>query len=203
VSFDLEMFGEEYLVETAPRLTPVFEDDSAACYELNPDTGEMALYQPEVRLKRGLELRINKGKSQVVSGETFYPIKACSADPRAEELYINAAEVFDLPESGANLALRAKTDTPLFRICAVDEKGRPVFEETGAVLSAETKLRASALQKAGPGDRGDGIIHGKGRQAYYLVTDCPRQGSAAGLFVRKGDVRKISQRLFEHSAFEL
>jgi hypothetical protein len=196
VSFDLGAFGEEVPVEIAPQLASPFLGDSATCYELNPATGSLAQYQPQVLLKRGAQLRISKGESQSDGTQPFYLVTACKDDPRAEGLYIRAAEVLDLPENSASQALRAKADIPLFRICALDEKGRPLFEETGAVLGLGTKLLASMVQKAGADDLGNGVIHSQGHQAYYLVTTCPRQSSAEGLFVRKNDARKISQRLF-------
>ncbi len=203
VSFDMAVFAAEYWMETVPTLSPSSFTEQTACYETDPKTGAMIPYSPAVFLKRGTRLRVNKDEAQPSGGETYFPITQCDAEPRAESLYIRAAEVIDVPPADASRAFKAKADIPLSRICGVDEKGRPVFENCETGLARETKVRVSLLQKAGPGDLGDGVIRGKGRQAYYLILDCPRRGSAASLFVRKGDLRKISDRTFQRKAFDL
>jgi hypothetical protein len=202
VSFDMGMFPEEYLVETVPALTPAFAFDSAACYEPDPETGEMQPYKPGVMLRRGTRLRVNKAAATDSGGETYYPVSLCSAEPRAEALYIRAIETIAVPETGDSLPFQAKVDLPLFRICGVNEKGRPVFEESGAKLAEGTRLRVSAVQKAGPGDLGNGIVRGKRRQAYFLVSDCPRRPSAEGAFVKKTSLRKISEKQYERAKFQ-
>lgn len=203
VSFDLGGFEEETLVEVAPILTPSFTVDETECYELNPETDQLRLYQPRVSLKRGTQLRVVKSNARETGGETCTLVSECAAEPRAEGLYIRAADAIDVPEKGSSQAYKAKIDTPLFRLNAVDKKGRPRFEETGATLSMGTKLRISSLQTGGPTNAEGGTIRGKSRVAYTLIKDCPRQPGVEGSFVRKRDLQKVGERQYQRNRFEL
>ncbi len=203
VSFDLGVLPEEVLFEIAPTLAPEFALDRAVCYESSPETGEMDLYRPSVALRRGTRLLADLAAARVSGGNTFLPVSQCAVEPRAEGLYIRAVEAIRVPEMGDSLPFQARADLPLYRICAVDEKGRPVFEENGDLLVRGTRLRASAIHKAGPVDKGDGTVRGKGRQSYILVNDCPRQPGVEGAFVKKSGLRKISEKHYERGKFRL
>ncbi len=54
-----------------------------------------------------------------------------------------------------------------------------------------SQLRVSKTHTESDRDNGDGVIHGGGNRLYYKITDDKSNGKAAGLYVKKVDVRKV------------
>jgi len=98
------------------------------------------------------------------------------------------------PKNSITVEVKAKTGqkTAVQSIVDRKENGVPVMgpHKPRIALRNGTRLRVSKTHKESGKDKGDGVIYG-GRQQYYKITDETENDKAAGLFVKKQDVRPV------------
>lgn len=193
--FNVPASVTENIVEIAPILRPVDHQELALCYQLQPGGKEISIYQPHVQIKRGTRPAITRLNAVQVADQMYFRIVRCDAEPRAQDLYIDAREIIDVPETGASAPVQARHETHLWRISGSDYANRPIFQPIDAALPADTRLRISTIHTANPAimPAKNGAIKSSGKRQFFLVHACPRFASAEGLFVQVSDVRKISE----------
>jgi len=98
------------------------------------------------------------------------------------------------PNNRFTVEVKAKTGqrTAVQSIVDRKENGVPVMgpHEPRIALPNGTRLRVSSTHKESGKDKGDGVIYG-GKQLYYKITEAADNKAAAGLFVKKQDVKKV------------
>jgi hypothetical protein len=183
--------------EIAPPLESVLHKERVVCYEIDPGGKQAKVYSPRVELRRGLRLWVDRGKAVRVGTQTYLPVTRCDGEPRAQELYVRAEGIIDLPDERASFPVEAREKLHFRKVSAANKSGKPIMEPVAIQIPAETKLRISAVHKVTPGDPGTGLIDADGPDDYYLVAECPTRVSAEGLFLRTRDVIKISEEAYQ------
>lgn len=202
--FAIPVFLEETPVEIAPLLQRHHHHEWAYCYELPPDRQSIAVYQPPVQLRRGVFLAITRLNPVQVAERMYFKVTRSDMEPRAQDLYVSADEVIDIPRRGATAPLVTKNQAVLWRIYGADDNGLPLFEPYGGSLPPGTYLRKSAIHTAHPGSRAPGgAISASGGQKFYLVHTCPRFASTEGLFVQTRDVKKVTEKEYARRKLSL
>jgi hypothetical protein len=187
VSFSLTAFGpiQEIAVETAPQLRSQDHREVVLCYEPDRSTGELQVYFPEVALKRGTILRVNKEEVIQANGNRYFLVTHCIAEPRAQDLYVREDELIQAPDEQASRPMMARVETTLWRVSCAGENNRPAFEPTERGIPGGTKFRASKIHKLSQDDSGNGLVRSSDGDIYNLIVACPRFEKAAGLFIKE------------------
>jgi hypothetical protein len=176
------------IVEIAPLLSPNYAPQAAACYEISPTSGDANRYLPEVNISRGVRLAVCKDETVQMGGALYYPVTQCAAEPRAEGLYLRAADLLETGENGT-LPRTTRKDIVLYRLEGCDHILRATFAPGEASLVQGTALHVSSVHCIGPKDPGGGVVRAKNGQHFYLIIECGHKPSAEGWFVRKKDLK--------------
>jgi hypothetical protein len=198
VSFSLTgpRLVQETMVETAPRIRSIDHQEIIRCYETDSSTGDIHLYHPEVALKRGTILRVNQEEKIQADGITYVLVTHCTAEPRAQNLYVREDELILAPGEQASRPMRALEETMVWNICSGDKAFRPVFEPADKGLATKTKIRVSNVHKLSALDSGDGLVHSSTGETYYLIVACPRFEKAEGLFIKEQDCKPVTEKQY-------
>lgn len=192
-------------VETAPPLRQKKEEhkETVRLYEVDPLKRQASVYCPEleilcIELRRGLRLEVDRSKAVAVGQESYLKVLACEEEPLAVDLYVQAATVIDAPAEKPDLFGLLPAQAPAYTLSHLDAAGLPVFipfkgkDGREAALDANTRLLFSGAHCLTAKDSG-GPVQGADQQKYYLILECPTRPGLAGLFVRAGQVKLISQ----------
>jgi hypothetical protein len=198
VSFSLTAFGpvQEIAVETAPRLRSQGHQEVILCYEPDRSTGEVRIYRPEVALKRGTILRVNKEEVIEANGDRYFLVTHCIAEPRAQDLYVREDELIQAPDEQTSRPVMALAETVLWKVSCAGENSRPVFEPTDFSIPGGTKVRVSKIHKLNQDDAGDGLVCSSDGDSYYLIVACPRFEKAEGLFIKEQDCKPVTEKQY-------
>jgi hypothetical protein len=196
-------FADLAIMEAAPALKQRGYRPVVACLEPRGRKKKMRRYRPQVELPRGMQVTVDRGAGIRTEQDVYYPVIECRFEPRAAGLYLRAGDLLEIPEQGGSQPVRLKKDSALQGIARGGKDGSPVLRDADAFLPAGTRLRISMVHCAGPGDRGDGLIHAQDGEAYYMIVDCPRRISAQGLLVRADAVKAIPEKQYAKKALIL
>jgi hypothetical protein len=214
---------KETWVEVQPQLQsalPAGSRETVPIFEYDPLTRSLQVYQPAessmlIALRRGTRLWVSMNDEVGSGAERYYRIIRCEAEPRAQDFYIRAGEVIELPEDGSSKPVSTPTTLRLWTIASVNGQGKPVMADVkvqgkpvqimaGARFQVSTvqKFSPAALPAALPGDVG-GLLKDAQGKSYALVLECPSRSSAAGFFVPAGQLREITMEEYRRSAAEI
>ncbi len=197
-SFAPPRMVEEVTGEAAPILRQGDLQDCVICYEKDPTTSSLRIYQPRVELKRGTIMSIDKaGAIQDFTNEpqTFLPVLSCISEPRAQDLYVSSSEIIEAQGEGASIPVKALEGICLWTISSAGQTGRPVFQPVESIVEKGTLFRLSTVHKVSEHDHGNGLVHSED-DAFYLIVACPRNYTQEGLFVRKGDFKPVTEKQY-------
>ena len=183
------MCSSDLGLEAAPPLAAQEHHEWIACYEADPKTRTASPYQPEVTLKRGARLKAALTEIVRIGNESYYRVSECEAEPRAQDLYVRKSDCLETTPEKTPLYAVTRKNLFLYQVAGAGAAGNPIFQRARTKLAANTRLQISGVHKLGPSDPGNGEIS-DGKHRYYLITHCPGQSSAQGLFVRSNLVDK-------------
>jgi hypothetical protein len=203
-SFASPRIAQEVPAEVAPVLQQQGHQEWIQCYEMDPASRKMQLYQPVVELRRGTILNIDKNEvAQDDNGDmhpgnehTYTLVTACLSEPRAQDLYIRNHEIIEAPGTGASLPVKTLAGACLWEISRADETGRPVFQPVEGGIRKGTLVRLSAIHRASQNDSGDGLIRSGDGQAFYLIIACPDNYTLEGFFLRQEDFKPVPEKQY-------
>ncbi len=201
ISFSLEFQPEtetihETVVEVQPRFSFIYHTESILCYSLEAEGGNAFVYQPEVSLKRGLQLSVDKYDPAIIGEQTYYQVTRCDLEPRAEGLYVRQGDVLELSEGETGKTVVTISDLGLKEISPWNLLGKPILRSVDTKISSGTTLRVSGIHKVSKADKGDGVIDVVGKIDYYLIVDCPTNSSVVGLCVPVDQVKDLREGEF-------
>ncbi len=201
VSFSLEFQPEtetslEVMVEVQPRFSFLWHKEHVLCYSVEPEGENAYVYQPEVSLRRGLQLSVDKSNPAMIGDQTYYQVTRCDLEPRAEGLYVRQEDILELPEGESTKPVVTISELDLKEISPWNLIGKPVMRSVDVKISSGTSLFASKAHKISKADKGDGVIDAIGRIDYYLIVDCPTNSSVVGLCVPVDQVRDLEEGEF-------
>ena len=208
---DLAPAVRQSQVEAVPLLKKQAENhvETISCYEVDPLKKTAVAYSPEVEAMR---INLPRGTRMIVSDavlvgvEKYYKVVSCEAEPRLQDLYVQAAEVVPAMQDKADKPVAAAQPLSLWKIKYADAQGLPVFEAVNnpqgqaSQLSAGTRLLVSTVQKVAASDVGDGVIKDASGKRYALVVECPDLSRAAGSFVLADNLLPLTMDEYIHGA---
>ena len=203
-SFAAPRFVEEVSVEAVPTLQQVDHQEWILCYEQDPATGSLQVYQPKVELRRGTILNIDKagavhggnGFNPAGMQDLYYQVLSCEAEPRAQDLYVSGSEIIEAQGENASVPVKALAGICLWTITSMDESGRPVLQAVEGMVAKGTMFRLSTVHKVSEHDQGDGLVHSDDGQVYHLIVACPRNYTHEGYFIRQGDFKPVTKKQY-------
>jgi hypothetical protein len=176
--------------------------ESISCYAVEAASQQAQPYKPKVDLMRGTLLFVSQDRALRVRGIRYIPVVRCDAAPRAQDLYVRAEEVIELPDSGSSRPVKAREKLNMWTIRYANKAGFPVLEQyltqdkQKIQLMPGSVFRISSVHRISAEDKGDGLIRADGKREYYLVVDCPGLSCGDGLFVRPDQIEPISEEAY-------
>jgi len=191
-------------VEVCPPVMKLGQNhqESISCYEVEAALQQAQPYKPKVDMLRGTLLFVSKDGAVTARGKRYLPVVCCDEAPRAQDLYVRAEEVIELPETGSSRPVTVKEKLNMWTIRYANKAGFPVLEEYRTQDKQKIQLmpgavfRVSSAHRISSEDKGDGLIRADGKREYYLVVDCPGQSCGQGLFVRPDQIEPISEEAY-------
>jgi hypothetical protein len=184
------------MVEVQPRFSFLWHKERVLCYSVEHEGENAIVYQPEVSLRRGLQLSVEKSNPAMIGNQTYYLVTRCALEPRAEGLYVRQEDILVLPEGESTKPVVTISELDLKEISPWNLIGKPVMRSVDVKISSGTSLFASKAHKISKADKGDGVIDAIGRIDYYLIVDCPTNSRVVGLCVPVDQVRDLEEGEF-------
>jgi hypothetical protein len=137
--------------------------------------------QVQLNIQTGANGAVPRGSDPIQDPDSGQP-EAPSSEPEPDDSFLVKVKV----KPGTNSAVQSFKKTKKNGVPIMGPHNKPRIR-----LSNDTQLRVSKTYKVSDKDSGDGVIHGDADRLYYKITDDPSNDKAAGLFVKKVDVRKV------------
>lgn len=174
------------------------QEDWINCYDIQ--SGEknpkISPKRTPVRLHRGMQLRLSKEDRVQIGKVTYYRVKTCEEEPRAQNHYICDSDFIPAPEIQSSRPARARVDVKLQKIDCTNLKGKPIMGPTGMRMSTDTYFRVSTVHRITPQVSGSGEILADGNKVYHLIIECPGQVSAHGCFLKPDELEWITEEQY-------
>jgi hypothetical protein len=194
--------------QPSPQRPVLVIRENARCWKVfNRDRlgrPKMVAARPPLKFEVGtrLSVSVNHKESAHDSGDgmihardgLYLQITEYRSDRRAQGLFVRLKDVADL--SGGKWVIphpQVSRINPQF-LQGRDRKGKPFFAPAKPAVRKEmqiptgAKFRVSTTHTESDKDSGDGIILSTGREAFYLILECPTVPEAAGYYT---ETRKV------------
>jgi hypothetical protein len=164
----------------------------------------MVAARPPIKFEVGARLNVsaNHKESAHDAGDglvnardgVYLRISEYQADRRAQSLFVRLNDVADLDGGKWVIAHPQVTRINPQFLRGRDLKGKPFFapakqaDRQEMQIPAGARFRVSTSHTESDKDAGDGVILSTGREAFYLILECPSVPQAAGYYT---ETRKV------------